>query len=158
VARGSQVSFRHENGYAIIQALIARGVIGDFRAPDILRFGIAPLYNTEAEIDAAVAHAADVIATRGLPNELGSYRVKSAGDVRQGDQARDAAAQHRAWRGIIPRCQSLARSVYDCTQTSPRNSLNFSVYGKRSRTPYLNWKAPGVLAHVVRRSPPCVTP
>jgi kynureninase len=49
--RGSQVSFRHGQGYAIMQALIARGVIGDFRAPDILRFGIAPLYLGEAEID-----------------------------------------------------------------------------------------------------------
>lgn len=42
--RGSQVSFAHPQGYAIMQALIAHGVVGDFRAPDILRFGITPLY------------------------------------------------------------------------------------------------------------------
>jgi kynureninase len=62
--RGSQVSFRHMDGYAIMQALIARGVIGDFRAPDILRFGIAPLYLDEAAIDRAVEVMADVLATR----------------------------------------------------------------------------------------------
>ncbi len=53
--RGSQVSFRHSQGYAIMQALIDRGVIGDFRAPDILRFGFTPLYIGEAEVRGAVA-------------------------------------------------------------------------------------------------------
>ncbi len=52
--RGSQVSFAFEHGYAAMQALISRGVIGDFRAPDIMRFGITPLYLDAADIDAAV--------------------------------------------------------------------------------------------------------
>jgi len=43
-ARGSQLSFRHPQAYAVCQALIARGVIGDFREPDILRLGLAPAY------------------------------------------------------------------------------------------------------------------
>ena len=60
--RGSQVSFRHPEGYAIMQALIARGVIGDFRAPDILRFGLTPLYTTADDIDRAAAILADVMA------------------------------------------------------------------------------------------------
>ncbi len=59
--RGSQVSFRHPEGFAIMQALIARGVIGDFRAPDILRFGFTPLYIGRADVDAAVAILAEVM-------------------------------------------------------------------------------------------------
>lgn len=49
-ARGSQVSFRFVDGYAAMQALIARGVIGDFRAPDIMRFGFTPLYLRESDV------------------------------------------------------------------------------------------------------------
>ncbi len=59
--RGSQVSFRFGEGYAAMQALIAKGVIGDFRAPDIMRFGITPLYLDEADIDRAVAAIAAVM-------------------------------------------------------------------------------------------------
>ncbi|MDW4548227.1 kynureninase [Defluviimonas sp. D31] len=62
-ARGSQVSFRHPEGYAIMQALIARGVIGDFRAPDILRFGFTPLYTTMEEVEAAVRILTGIMAT-----------------------------------------------------------------------------------------------
>jgi kynureninase len=43
-SRGSHISFAHENAYELMQRLIARGVIGDFRAPDLLRFGLTPLY------------------------------------------------------------------------------------------------------------------
>ncbi len=53
--RGSQVSYAHESGYAIMQALIARGVIGDFRAPDLMRFGFTPLYIRYQDIWDAVA-------------------------------------------------------------------------------------------------------
>ncbi len=59
--RGSQVSFRFEHGYSAIQALIDRGVIGDFRAPDIMRFGFTPLYLDEGDIRAAAEHVATVI-------------------------------------------------------------------------------------------------
>ncbi|WP_298566582.1 kynureninase [uncultured Aliiroseovarius sp.] len=62
--RGSQVSFRFEHGYAAMQALIARGVIGDFRAPDIMRFGFTPLYIDEADVDRAVEILSDIMATR----------------------------------------------------------------------------------------------
>jgi kynureninase len=62
--RGSQVSFAFEHGYATMQALIARGVIGDFRAPDIMRFGFTPLYLDEADVLAAADIIEDVIATR----------------------------------------------------------------------------------------------
>jgi kynureninase len=53
--RGSQVSFSHPtHGYEIMQALIARGVIGDFRAPDLLRFGFTPLYTRFVDVWDAV--------------------------------------------------------------------------------------------------------
>lgn len=54
--RGSQVSLKHPEGYPIMQALIARGAIGDFRAPDVLRFGFCPLYLRHADVWDLVAH------------------------------------------------------------------------------------------------------
>lgn len=60
--RGSQVCLAHpEIGYPVMQALIARGVIGDFRAPDILRFGFTPLYTRFVDVWDAVEHLAEVL-------------------------------------------------------------------------------------------------
>ena len=61
--RGSQVSFAFEHGYASMQALIAQGVIGDFRAPDIMRFGFTPLYLDEADIHRAASILERVVCT-----------------------------------------------------------------------------------------------
>jgi kynureninase len=65
--RGSHISFRHPDAYALCQALIARGVIGDFRDPDILRFGLTPLYLGFEDIVRAGEILADILAT-------GAYR------------------------------------------------------------------------------------
>ena len=63
IDRGSQLSFRHPHAYALCQALIARGVIGDFRDPDVLRLGFAPAYLSFADIAAAARHLAEVLAS-----------------------------------------------------------------------------------------------
>jgi kynureninase len=60
--RGSQISYAHESGYAVMQALIARGVIGDFRAPNLIRFGFTPLYVRYQDIWDAVAILKTVLA------------------------------------------------------------------------------------------------
>jgi kynureninase len=62
--RGSQVSLRHAQAWGLSQALIERGVIVDFRAPDILRFGFAPLYNRFVDVDLAIDGLAAVLAER----------------------------------------------------------------------------------------------
>ncbi len=59
--RGSQVSFRHPEGYAIMQAMIARGVIGDFRAPDIIRCGFTPLFIDAQDVGKAIKIIADIV-------------------------------------------------------------------------------------------------
>jgi kynureninase len=62
--RGSHVSFRHPNGFEVMQALIARGVIGDYREPEVLRFGLTPLYFGYADVWDAVDILKDVLDTR----------------------------------------------------------------------------------------------
>lgn len=74
--RGSQVSYSCDNGYAIMQALIARGVIGDFRAPDIIRFGMTPLYLSFAEVAQAAAILKEILATRAWDQP--EYQVRGA--------------------------------------------------------------------------------
>ena len=70
-SRGSHVALAHEHGYAIVQALIARGIIGDFRRPNVMRFGFAPLYNSAQDVLALVDAICDVIDTA-------AYRAFSA--------------------------------------------------------------------------------
>ncbi len=62
--RGSQVSLRHKEGYRVMRALIDRGVIGDFRTPDLMRFGFAPLYTRYVDVFDAVRYLHDVLTSR----------------------------------------------------------------------------------------------
>jgi kynureninase len=62
--RGSQVSLRHKEGYRVMRALIDRGVIGDFRTPDLMRFGFAPLYTRYVEVFDAVRRLREVLTSR----------------------------------------------------------------------------------------------
>ncbi|HXV73247.1 MAG TPA: aminotransferase class V-fold PLP-dependent enzyme, partial [Sphingomonadales bacterium] len=64
VRRGSQVTLRHPQGYAVMQALIASGVVGDFRPPDILRFGMTPLYTSYEDVFRAAGRLVDILAAR----------------------------------------------------------------------------------------------
>ncbi|MFJ5117868.1 MULTISPECIES: kynureninase [unclassified Kitasatospora] len=70
--RGSQIALRHADGYPVVQALIARGVIGDFRAPDLMRFGFTPLYLTYTDVWDAARHLAGVL-------ESGEWRQERFG-------------------------------------------------------------------------------
>ena len=73
--RGSQVSFAFEHGYAAMQAIIDRGVIGDFRAPNIMRFGFTPLYLDADDVTAAVDVLEDVLGKELYENA--KHQVKS---------------------------------------------------------------------------------
>lgn len=74
--RGSHVSYAHHQGYAMMQALKARDVIGDFRAPDVMRFGLTPLYLRYVDVVTAVETLADI--ARSGAWDAPEYRVRAA--------------------------------------------------------------------------------
>jgi kynureninase len=74
--RGSQVSFSHPDGYAVMRALVARGVVGDFRAPDVLRFGFAPLYVRFVDAFDAARALAEVLSSHA--HERPEFRRRAA--------------------------------------------------------------------------------
>jgi kynureninase len=74
--RGSQVSLRHPAAYGVVQALIERGVVGDFRTPDVARFGFAPFYVTHADVYDAVQQLVEVVEAE--EHLRPSYAVRNA--------------------------------------------------------------------------------
>ena len=73
--RGSQASFTHPHGYAVMAALIARGVIGDYREPEIMRFGFTPLYTGYADVWDAVAILKDILDTEAYDTQAARSAV-----------------------------------------------------------------------------------
>jgi kynureninase len=74
--RGSQVALRHPDGYRVVRALIDRGVVGDFRSPDIVRLGLAPLYLRHVDVWDAVEVLREVLTTRA--HDRPEYAVRAA--------------------------------------------------------------------------------
>ncbi len=74
--RGAHISYTHEHGYAIMQNLIARGVIGDFRAPHYLRFGISPMFLSVEDIAKGVEVFREILTTRSFL--LPEYQTRQA--------------------------------------------------------------------------------
>jgi kynureninase len=74
--RGSQVALRHPDGYRVVRALIDRGVVGDFRSPDIVRLGLAPLYLRHVDVWDAVETLREVLATRA--HDRPEYAVRAS--------------------------------------------------------------------------------
>jgi kynureninase len=74
--RGSHISFRHPHAFEICRALIAAGVVGDFRAPDVIRFGLTPLYLRYEDVWNAVKRCAEIVGTRSWDRSEFSARRK----------------------------------------------------------------------------------
>ena len=74
--RGLHVAFAHPQGYALVQALMAQGIVGDFRAPDIARFGFSPLFLSFAQVWDAAAALAEILATRSWDRP--AFRARAA--------------------------------------------------------------------------------
>lgn len=74
--RGGHVSVRHEEGYAIVQALIARGIIPDFRAPDAMRFGVSPLFVRYIDVWDAMDTLEDILQSKAWDNP--AFKTRSA--------------------------------------------------------------------------------
>jgi kynureninase len=74
--RGAHVSLTHREAYAVMQALIARGLIGDHRAPDVVRFGFAPLYTRHVDVFDAVAVIDEVMTTRAW--DIPAFKARKA--------------------------------------------------------------------------------
>jgi len=75
-ARGGHVAFRHPDAYAIVQALMARGVVGDFRDPDVMRFGLSPLPLSYAEVARAADLLVEVVTSRAYVDPAYQVRAK----------------------------------------------------------------------------------
>jgi kynureninase len=76
VSRGSHIAFRHPNAFEICQALIDAGVTGDFRAPDVIRFGLTPLYVRYEDVWIAVERSAEIVGSRGWDRPKFSARQR----------------------------------------------------------------------------------
>jgi kynureninase len=74
--RGSHVAFYHQQGYEISRALADNGVIADYRAPGVIRFGIAPLYNNLNDVELAAKKLADIIKNNHYHKPLYKQQLK----------------------------------------------------------------------------------
>jgi kynureninase len=74
--RGSQVSLAHPQGYAVMQAMIARGITGDFRAPDLVRLGFVPLYTRFVDVFDTAMAMREIVQTRAW--DTAAFRTRKA--------------------------------------------------------------------------------